>query len=220
MRRSLSDYIEHLNCGKILAYPTETVWGLGVLANNSPAIRYLNELKGRDEDKAFSVLVRDKFAARKIVHIDEKIEKLLGIFWPGPVTFVLPAKNRELAENLGDSNFIGLRCSSDLFIQHLVNQLEAPLVTTSANRSGHPAAKNLSDLTWLPKEVKICVSVELTGNRSPVGPSDGFECSKEISRTGEPSLVVKIEGDDFFILRESKSRQQIFEIVAKDLGFR
>ena len=198
--KSLSEDIKHLNAGKVLAYPTETVWGLGVLANNLQAIHDLSELKGRGKDKVFSILVRDKFDARKIVHIDEKIEKLLGIFWPGPITFVLPAQDKGLAKNLGHSHFIGLRCSDHPFVQYLVNHLEAPLVTTSANRSGDLAARNLSDLTWLPKDVRVCC--------------------KEVCGTGEPSLVVKIEGDQFFILRKSESRQQIFEIAARDLGFK
>lgn len=162
----------------------------------------MSQLKGRGEGKAFSVLIRDKFVARKIAHFDEETEKLLGVFWPGPVTFILPARDRKLARSLGPYDFIGLRCSCHPLVQHLVNQLTAPLVTTSANQSGFPPARHLSDLDWLPKDVMVCC-----------------EEGSEISGSHESSLVVKVEGRSYFILRESKSHQSLFEIAAGELGF-
>ena len=189
--------IEHLKAGGILAYPTETVWGLGVLANYPKAIDKLIQLKGR-RGKALSILVRDRWMAREMVKINERTQKLLGIFWPGPVTFVLAARNKKIAAHLGDSQFIGLRCSDHPFVQSLMNRLGSPLVTTSANRSGQQPAKDMSDLSWLPKEVL---------------------CQEGVTGGSEPSLIVKINGNQWSLLREDSSRQKTFKIVAKEMGF-
>ena len=190
--------IQHLNAGHIMAYPTETIWGLGVLAHQATAISNLLELKGRSAQRALSILVSDKFQARSIVYLNPRLESLLEIFWPGPVTFVLPSKDKDLAQRLGDIHFVGLRCSSHPFVQSLVNQLEAPLVTTSVNRSGESPARSRSELNWLPTSVRRACGEVLGG--------------------GDPSLVVKVEENQFSILREN-SCQEAFETVATEFGF-
>ena len=140
------------------------------MANQAQAISDLIELKGRSEKKPLSILVRDKFQVRQIVQsVEPSLESLMEIFWPGPITFVLPSKDKELAKNLGDPHFVGLRCSTHPFVQSLMNQLEAPLVTTSANLSGQPPAKGLSDLSWLPSSVRVAQGEVLGGGRSQLG---------------------------------------------------
>lgn len=148
--------VEHLKSAKIIAYPTETLWGLGVDALNSGAVEAIFELKGRDIQKAISILVRDIDMAKEYAHITPEAEKFLEMVWPGPVTVVFPRKSKELDTVCGQGDTIGLRCSSHPLIQKLVWTYENPITTTSANPSGQASAQSQSDLSWLPEDVLVC----------------------------------------------------------------
>lgn len=150
----VKNYCEHLKAGGILAYPTETVWGLGVDISNTAAIKKLFELKGRDTSKAISVLVGNIYEARRIAEIEPACERLMNVFWPGPVTFVVKAKKNIPMEITGGTGFVGLRCSNHPFVMDLVRELGCGITSTSANKSGEPPAQELlALLRWLPKDV-------------------------------------------------------------------
>ncbi len=218
-----SDPIMHLNQGKVLAYPTESVWGLGVLAHNPQSLQRLRAIKGRQEDQPMSIFVPNPCAAAPLVDITKEVQKLLEIFWPGPITFVLPAKDKGLAKKLGHSQFIGLRCSDHPGVQHLVRQCPSPLVTTSANPSGKSPATKVSDLHWLPHDVMIYSNNDSSDNSGNCDNNDrgrGNAGSVGNSRSSEPSLVVKIEKRIYFILRPHSSHQKNFEMAAQSLGLK
>lgn len=147
---------EHLEKGGILAYPTETVWGLGADIRFPKSLERIFEIKGRSESKAMSVLVRDIYQAKELSHITPRIEKFLEMFWPGPVTFVIEAKDSVPKVITGETGAVGLRCSSHPFVRGLFKFFDGALTTTSANVSGQSAALKKEDLSWLPGEV-LCV---------------------------------------------------------------
>lgn len=192
---------EHLLKGGIFAYPTETVWGLGVDCTNSEAVNNLFELKGRMSSKAMSVLVGNIYQARNLAVFDSQLEKLLEIFWPGPVTFVLPAKDMVSKEITADSGFVGIRCSSHPFVRRLMQQINLPITTTSANQSGEPPAKNKNELNWLPTNVMV---------------ADSSAESKE-NGSGTGSTVVKIFNGKIECLRAGDIDPKLIEIQAKNL---
>ncbi len=183
---NLAPIISHLEKGGIIAYPTETVWGLGVDISNRVAMENIFNLKGRDTTKAMSVLVGNIYQARELAEFDNKTEKLMDLFWPGPVTFVVAAKPSVPKEVTGGTGFVGLRCSSHPFVRALVNKLGKPITSTSANKSGEAPAQNPKDLLkWLPAEV--------------------FQVSWEEDRKGfvsKGSTVIKIENGKLNLLRQ------------------
>jgi len=146
----------HLESGGILAYPTETVWGLGADIRFPKSLEKIFEIKGRNEAKAMSVLVKDNYQAKQLAHVTPKIEKFLEVFWPGPVTFVLRCKASVPTVISGDTGYVGLRCSSHPFVRGLFRTFNGVITTTSANPTGQSAALKREDLSWLPGEV-LCV---------------------------------------------------------------
>ena len=142
---------QHLTNGQAIAYPTETLWGLGVDALNQQALQNLYTIKQRPAEKAVSLLVADVQQAQYYAHISLKAEAFLKQIWPGPVTVVLPCLLPALKLET-----VGLRCSSHTFVQKLAATYKSPITSTSCNKSGQPPAHKAEDLTWLPKEVLVC----------------------------------------------------------------
>lgn len=136
-----------LAAGGIVAYPTETVYGLGVDARNPKAIAELIALKGRDEGRGISVLVTDLDMARSLLAEAPPAGAvaLAARFWPGPLTIVLPAASTVAPSLKGPSGGIGLRCSSDAWAAALVLRFQAPVTSTSANQSGMDPARDAEE---------------------------------------------------------------------------
>jgi len=132
----------------VVAYPTETVYGLGVDARDPAAIATLLRLKGREEGRGISVLVADLDMARGLL-ADAPCPDAVALaarFWPGPLTIVLPAADSVAEALRGPSGGIGLRCSSDPWAAALVQRFGAPVTSTSANRSGAEPARSAADV--------------------------------------------------------------------------
>ena len=121
----------------MVAYPTETVYGLGADATRAEALDRLVELKGRASTSALSVLVADLRALETWVpEIPEAAQKVARRFWPGPLTLVLPSDDVRLA-GVASERGVGFRCSSWPTAAALACAA-GPIVSTSANRSGEP----------------------------------------------------------------------------------
>lgn len=123
--------------GGIIAYPTETIYGLGVDALNERAIKRLFEIKLRALDKPVSVLVRDtQMLSRVVSRVPAIARPLMEEYWPGPVTIIFPASEGIPPTLTGQTGTIGVRISSHPFVRHLFNFFDSPLTSTSANISG------------------------------------------------------------------------------------
>jgi L-threonylcarbamoyladenylate synthase len=128
-----------LRRGEIVAYPTETFYGLGVDALDELALARLRALKGRD-GKAISVLVDGPAMLDSLCSVVPPLAAaLMRRYWPGALTIALPAQSG-LPSALVDDGFIAVRQSSHPTAQALVAGLGRPLTTTSANRAGEPPA--------------------------------------------------------------------------------
>jgi L-threonylcarbamoyladenylate synthase len=131
----------HLRAGKLLAYPTETVYGLGS-APTAAAVAALARLKGRPEGKPFLLLISGRRMAEEWgLVFSPSASALSDAFWPGPLTLVLPGGEGRLPEELrGRAGGIAVRHTSHPGIARLVATLGEPLTSTSANRPGGPPA--------------------------------------------------------------------------------
>jgi L-threonylcarbamoyladenylate synthase len=131
----------HLRAGGLLAYPTETVYGLGSRPVD-PDLRTLAALKGRAAGKPFLLLVASReMAEAQGLAMNESARALARAFWPGPLTLVLPGGSGRLPDLLrGPEGGIAVRWTSHAGVALLVGELGEPLTSTSANLPGAPPA--------------------------------------------------------------------------------
>ncbi|WKE65702.1 Sua5/YciO/YrdC/YwlC family protein [Gallaecimonas kandeliae] len=133
--------IEHLQNGGLIAYPTEAVFGLGCDPDNEEAVRALLALKERDPAKGL-ILVAASYsqALRFIRDNDIPQDRRFAVFsrWPGPVTWVMPAKAEVPFWLKGDHDSLAVRVSDHPLVRSLCDAYGKPLVSTSCNKAGEP----------------------------------------------------------------------------------
>ena len=123
--------------GRVLAFPTETFYGLACDGKNEKAVARLFEIKGRSFDKPVPVIIGDREALEGLVaEIPWEAEKLMEAFWPGPLTLVLKALPTVNGRLTADSGKIGVRLSSHPLALRLARGFGGPVTATSANRAG------------------------------------------------------------------------------------
>ncbi|HZS65130.1 MAG TPA: L-threonylcarbamoyladenylate synthase [Xanthobacteraceae bacterium] len=141
-----------LDAGGLVAFPTETVYGLGADATNGEAIARLYAAKGRPSFNPLIAHVRDMEAARQLAQFNGDAERLARAFWPGPLTLVLPRTANCPVADLATAGLdsIAVRVPHHPVARDLLTAFARPIVAPSANRSGHlsptTAAHVLADL--------------------------------------------------------------------------
>ncbi len=136
-----------LRQGGLLAFSTETYYGLGVDPFNTKALQRLFAVKQRATEKPVLVLVADQAQVPLVAaQVPEALQQLMQQFWPGPLTFVCPARP-ELPNLLtGGTGTIGVRQSPDPTTKRLLAAFAGPITATSANCSGQPAAVTAAEV--------------------------------------------------------------------------
>jgi L-threonylcarbamoyladenylate synthase len=136
-----------LKQGGLIAFPTETYYGLGVDPFNAKALLRLFAAKRRAENKPVLVLVQDQTQVPLLAaEMPDALRLLMNRFWPGPLTLVFPAK-KDLPELLtGGSGTVGIRHSPDATAAKLLAAFGGPVTATSANRSGEAAAVTAAEV--------------------------------------------------------------------------
>lgn len=134
----LDEAIHSLRAGRVVAYPTETFFGLGVDAMNAEAVGLLRNLKQRGK-KPISVIIAVRDMLTSIAHpLDAVGEKLADTFWPGPLTLVLPAKEIVPFNLRAGGLSVGVRVSSHIVAAALSNGISGPITSTSCNAAQMP----------------------------------------------------------------------------------
>jgi L-threonylcarbamoyladenylate synthase len=149
---AIAEAVRCLAAGGLVAFPTETVYGLGADARNGKAVARLYAAKGRPSFNPLIAHVATLAAARRLAQFDRVAEALAAAFWPGPLTLVLPRRTdcsiAELA--LAGLDSVAVRVPAHPVAQTLLAEFDGPVVAPSANRSGHvsptSAAHVLADL--------------------------------------------------------------------------
>ena len=136
-----------LEKGGIIAYPTETFYALGANPFNIDAVKKLFKIKERSPDKPVSILIRNENALNNIVEEIPDIAKgLIKRFWPGPLTIVFKAKGNIPDMLTAFTGKIAVRVSSNPIAKRLLDILEMPVTTTSANPSEEKSPINAEDV--------------------------------------------------------------------------
>jgi len=136
---AIREAARRLAAGGLVAFPTETVYGLGADATNGKAIARLYAAKGRPKFNPLIAHVADLAAARALARFSTEADLLAKAFWPGPLTLVLPkAENCPVAElATAGLDSIAVRVPKDDVAQKILAAFKKPIVAPSANRSGH-----------------------------------------------------------------------------------
>ena len=186
--QSLSRAVEIVQSGGVIAFPTDTVYGIGVSAFTEEAIEKLYQVKGRSYQKAIPILVADQEELNQITPPTGKIVKnIMEHFWPGALTLILPLLD-ELPPNLSPTRTVGVRIPDFDLTRRLLMQT-GPLAATSANISGGESALTAEEVA---ENIGGEIDLILDGGRSPGGvPSTVLDCTKAdlmIMREGPVSL--------------------------------
>lgn len=130
-----------LENGGVVAFPTETVYGLGALATDEAAVNEIFKAKGRPSDNPLIVHIGSKEeVANFATHISEDARKLMDTFWPGPLTLVFERIPGSIATNVTPGvDTVGIRMPNHPIALALLRMLKGPLAAPSANRSGKPS---------------------------------------------------------------------------------
>lgn len=135
-----------LQSGGVIAYPTEGVWGLGCDPLNEAAVRRLLDLKQRPEAKGLIIIAASlSQVAQWLTGLDERQRAACAATWPGPYTWVVPAAAAP-AWLRGNHDSVAVRVTAHPGVQALCNAFGGALVSTSANTSGHPPARDALQL--------------------------------------------------------------------------
>ena len=186
-RDAIAQAARCLKSGGLVAFPTETVYGLGADAGNGEAVARLYAAKGRPRFNPLIAHVASLAAARKLARFSADAEKLAAAFWPGPLTLVLPKRPdcpvADLA--LAGLDSVALRVPAHPLAQALLAEFGGPVVAPSANRSGHvsptSAAHVLADLRGR-------IDMVIDGGPCTVGVESTIVACLGTS-LGEPSLL-------------------------------
>lgn len=172
-----------LKDGGVVAFPTETFYGLGAAALDPRAVRRILELKGRPETKPLLVLADSIEMAEAIAELNDRARSLAARHWPGALTLVLPARSHVPREVTAGTGTIGVRVSPHPVARGLVRALGGPLTAPSANPSGiEPPTSAEGVLAHFAGAIELV----LDG-----GPTPGREPSTVLDLTGEPPRVLR-----------------------------
>ena len=135
----LDRFVELLNKGEVVAFPTETVYGLGASAWKPDAVKKVFEIKGRPSDNPLIIHISDPTEVEDFTaDISEDAQKLMDAFWPGPLTLIFKKKPKVLDLITAGLDTVALRWPKHPLSQELIAQA-GPLVAPSANSSGKPS---------------------------------------------------------------------------------
>ena len=199
-KEDLQEALRVLREGGIIVYPTDTVWGIGCDATNEEAVRRLYALKEREDSKSMLVLLDTAAKLDYYVDVPEAAEMLLEATPPQPspqgreidpcedaakpMTIIYP-NARHLATNLiAEDGSIGIRITREPFSKTLCERLRHPIVSTSANISGHPTARFYHEIEQavLDRADYVC------------------RFRREDETPCEPSTIIKFNADGTFII--------------------
>lgn len=173
---------EILAKGGLVAFPTETVYGLGGDGTNPDAAKKIYAAKGRPSDNPLIIHISDPSDAEKYTYTNELYYKLASKYMPGPLTVVLSAKDSIPKETRGGLDTVAVRCPSNPIARALISASELPIAAPSANLSGSPS----------PTDAQHVID-DMMGRIDVI--IDGGECE-----IGLESTIVKIEDDNSITL--------------------
>ena len=197
-KEDLAQAAHLLRIGEPVAFPTDTVYGLGANAQDGSAIQKIYHAKGRPSDKSLILLIHDKAQLSQFAgHISDTAQTLMDAFWPGPLTLVFPLLEGTVSAAVTrGKTTIGVRMPNHAVALALLELANVPIAAPSANLSGNPSPTTAAQ-----------VAADLDGRIAAI-------VTGSICNIGEASTIVDVCGDVPVILRQGAiSAMQLEEVL-------
>lgn len=173
--KQLAKAVDALRKGEVIAFPTETVFGLGVIFDEEKAYHKLVEVKRRPPTQPFTLMCGRVEDIEKYAYLDEKTKRIVATFMPGPLTIIVRVKDDVPPFVTLGTGFIGIRVSESTMVQHLIQSVGKPLLVPSANKHGEiPATTSAMALEAFNGEIPFVIEGK--------------------SESNIPSTIIKIDG--------------------------
>jgi L-threonylcarbamoyladenylate synthase len=191
--RALEEAVSTVQRGGVVAFPTDTVYGIGASLRHPAALARIYDIKGRAQDKPIPILIsRADVIAELVDAADPDLVALAHRFWPGPLTVILRAKESLPAEVKAPDGTCGIRIPNHSVPLAIAQANGGAIATTSANRSGEPAATQAAAI------------------RESLGEELDLILDGGIAPGSVASTVIRREGDTISVIREgSVSAEQL-----------
>ncbi|MGM0410481.1 MAG: L-threonylcarbamoyladenylate synthase [Bacillota bacterium] len=193
-----------LNRGELVAFPTETVYGLGADASNSEAVKKIFKVKGRPQDNPLIVHIANFEQFERVRNnnfsLDDDLYNILNNFWPGPLTVILPKSKLIADRTTANLQTVGIRMPSHPVALSLIESSDTPLAAPSANISGFPSPTTAQHVY---EDLKNKVPLII----------DGGHC-----KVGVESTIIKVKDEEIIILRPGGiSREELANISKRKI---
>ena len=197
-KEDLAQAAHLLRIGEPVAFPTDTVYGLGANAQDEAAVQKIYHAKGRPSDKPLILLIHDKAQLSQFAnHISDTAQTLMNAFWPGPLTLIFPLLEGTVSAAVTrGKTTIGVRMPNHAVALALLELANVPIAAPSANLSGNPSPTTAAQ-----------VAADLDGRIAAI-------VTGSICNIGEASTIVDVCGDVPVILRQGAiSAMQLEEVL-------
>lgn len=192
IEKALPGAIASLHQRKVLAYPTETVYGFGGGVDRE-SVANLIALKGRPANKPFLLIVASSDMITRLgLHLTSYASQLAARFWPGPLTLVLPGGENRVPDQLrGPEGGIAVRWTPHRGLARLVQAYGEPITSTSANRPGVPPATNTHEIVeqWSDAVTRGAIHILDGGQLKESQPSTVVDCTGPRPRVIRPGAI-------------------------------
>ena len=191
---SIKETVNILKNGGICIYPTETCYGLGCDATNENAIKKLRKIKKMNDEKKISIIVSSLEMIKKYGRVTRRVEKIVNLFMPAPLTLVI--RKKKSIPDILNKDEIAFRIPNNLVALRLVKEFEKPITATSANITTKPSIYTFDKIR---KVFEGKVDIILDGGDLPLEPPstivDMTKRKPEIIREGsmKATLILKIK---------------------------
>ncbi|MFZ5760673.1 MAG: L-threonylcarbamoyladenylate synthase [Thermodesulfobacteriota bacterium] len=192
-QRLIEQAVEVLRQGGVVAYPTDTVYGIGCDIFNQKAVKRIYQIKKRDKEKPFSFICADLKDVSLYCYLSNTAYKLMKKSLPGPYTFVLPAMKIVPKIMMTKQKTVGIRVPDNTICQYLVNTLGNPLLTTTASRDDLSIPRDAYDVA---NNLGNVIDVIIDSPCSPPEPSSVISLISDI-----PEILRFGKGDTGEFLR-------------------
>jgi L-threonylcarbamoyladenylate synthase len=173
--------------GGVIAYPTDTVYGLGADATNHDAVMRIREIKSRVDDKPILAMVADIAMLEEYAELTPLACAIAEEFLPGPLSLVLTARDDRLLPVAGKDRAVGFRMPDTELCRALPHALGRPVTSTSLNKAGQPQPRTLSLMLEQLGDQQAHIDLVIDEGELPLSP---------------PSTVLDVRGEKAIVLRE------------------
>ena len=196
MEHLLNEALIALTNHQVIAFPTETVFGLGVFYDDKEAYELLNKVKNRREDKPYTMMIDNVNKITDYAYVDEKFLPIINKYMPGSLTILVKAKENVPSYVTHNTGIIGIRIPSNKEALDLLKYVKKPLLVPSANRADQKPALSADEVRNIFKdEIKVIIPGQIS--------------------SGEPSTIIDLTSNEIRLIRKGPISLEELNLLIK-----